>query len=325
MMHTCDQGYPLPPVHTKPALSARLGAVATAPHQHAGEQRISTAFAAARDGRRSAALMPFFVGGFPSLDASREIGEAYADGGADIVELGIPCSDAHADGPVIRAAGAVALGAGTNVEGVLDVARAVSSRVAVIVMCYASLLLARGLQEFADELHTAGVSGLIVPDLTLEEAPGALQAFDAAAVALVPLITPTTPQESVGALAARARGFVYAVSASGTTGERATLAAGVGSLISRVKEHTALPVTLGFGISSPSQAAQAASAGADGVIVGSRLVRAAAEAADPSAAVRELVAELSAVLKDDCLPDAGTTPTSTPSPTSSWSHATAPI
>lgn len=242
--------------------------------------------------------MPFAVAGFPTLDGSREIGAAYADGGADVVELGIACSDPHADGPVIREAGAAALRAGTSVDDALDVARGLAPRVPVVVMCYAPLVLARGLPAFADDLRDAGVSGLIVPDLAPQQAPAVLDALAAAGVALVPVVGPATPIGALARAAGQARGFVYVASTSGPTGERAALSAGVGSLVGRVKEHSSVPVALGFGISCPAQAAHAARAGADGVIVGSRLVRAAAEAADPPAAVRDLVAAFSAALED---------------------------
>jgi tryptophan synthase alpha chain len=123
----------------------------------------------------------------------------------------------------------------------------------------------------------------------MEEAPAVLAACDAAGVALVPLVAPTTPDERMAAIGSRARGFVYTVSVTGTTGERAALSDRFGSIIAHAKRHTEVPVALGFGISAPAQAAQAADAGADGVIVGSRLVRAAAESDDAAAAVRELV------------------------------------
>jgi tryptophan synthase alpha chain len=260
-----------------------------------GEQRIAAAFDGGADVGRQAALMPFFMGGFPSLDASREIGEAYADGGADLVELGVPSPDPLADGPVIRAAGSAALHAGATVDGVLDVARAVSARVPVVVMCYAKIVRARGARRFAAELCDAGASGLIVPDLSLEEGAALLDACDATGVALAPLIEPTTSEMEIARIRRRARGFVYAVSVTGTTGERPVLPSGVATLIRRAKPHSEVPVALGFGIASPEHAAQAAAAGADGVIVGSRRVRA-AEAADPPARVRDLVAAFSAAL-----------------------------
>jgi tryptophan synthase alpha chain len=252
-----------------------------------GIERIAAAFAAA-DGR--AAFMPYMMGGFPDLQASRAIGEAYADGGADLVELGVPFSDPLADGPVIHAAGTRALEAGATVPAVLELARAVAERVPVILMCYANLVLARGVERFAGELEKAGVSGLIIPDLPLEEALDVLAACDAAGIALVPLVAPTTPEERLERIGAHARGFVYAVSVTGTTGEREGLDAA--DLLARVKRHTEVPVALGFGIATPEQAAAAAAAGADGVIVGSRLVRAAAEGEDVRAVVEGLATAL---------------------------------
>jgi tryptophan synthase alpha chain len=259
-----------------------------------GAQRIAGAFASS--GKR-AALMPYLMGGFPDLAGSRAVGEAYADGGADLVELGVPFSDPLADGPVIQQAGAAALAAGTTVDGVLEVAQALAARFPVVLMTYANIVLARGPDAFAAAAAAAGASGLIVPDLPLEEAPAVLDACDAAGVALVPLVAPTTPDERLARIGARARGFVYTVSVTGTTGERAALADTFGQVVARTRAATSVPVALGFGIATPAQAAQAAQAGADGVIVGSRLVRAAAEAEDPAGAVRELVAGFAAALR----------------------------
>jgi tryptophan synthase alpha chain len=256
----------------------------------AGEQRIAAAFAAARDDGRRAALMPYLMGGFPDLEASRAIGEAYADGGADLAEIGVPFSDPLADGPVIQAAGTRALAAGATVAGVLDVARTIAQRIPIVLMCYANLVLARGPEAFAQRLADAGLSGLIVPDLPLEEAPGVLAACDAAGVALVPLVAPTTPDERLARIGARTRGFLYTVSVTGTTGERAAMSEAYAAVIARARAATEAPIALGFGIATPAHAEAAAEAGADGVIIGSRLVRAAAEATDPAAAVRELVA-----------------------------------
>jgi tryptophan synthase alpha chain len=259
----------------------------------AGQDTIAAAFGAS--GKR-AALMPYLMGGFPDLSGSRAIGEAYAESGADLVELGVPFSDPLADGPVIHAAGTAALAAGATVHGVLDVGRALAETIPVVLMCYANLVLARGAERFADELAARGISGLIVPDLPLEESRDVLAACDAAGVALVALVAPTTPEERLAAIGARARGFVYTVSVTGTTGERQGLGAGLAGIVARTKAHAAVPVAVGFGIGTPEGAAHAADAGADGVIVGSRLVRAAAEAADPAAAAGELVAEFAAAL-----------------------------
>ena len=260
----------------------------------AGTDTIAAAFAAA-PGR--AALMPYLMGGFPSLEGSRAIGEAYAEGGADLVELGVPFSDPLADGPVIHAAGTAALEAGADLHGVLEVGRALTEAIPVVVMCYANLVLARGPERFADELAQRGISGLIVPDLPLEEAADVRAACDAAGVALVALVAPTTPPDRLAAIGAAARGFVYTVSVTGTTGERQGLAGDLPAILARTKAATDVPVALGFGIGTPAAAAEAADAGADGVIVGSRLVRAAAEASEPAAAARRLVGEFAAALR----------------------------
>jgi tryptophan synthase alpha chain len=258
-----------------------------------GEDRIAAAFALRR-GR--AALMPYVMGGFPDMETSLQIGEAYAANGADLIELGVPYSDPLADGPVIHAAGTAALRAGATLDGVLEVGAALARRVPIVLMCYVNLVLARGPEAFATRLREAGISGLIVPDLPLHEAGEIRAACDAADIALVPLVAPTTPDARLTAIATEARGFVYVVSVVGTTGERASLAEHVGGLLARVKERATVPVALGFGISTPGQAAEAAAAGADGIIVASRLIRAAAEADDPAAATGELVADLAAGL-----------------------------
>jgi len=257
----------------------------------AGEQRIAAAFAACE---RRAALMPYLMGGFPDLDASRRIGEAAAAAGADMLELGIPFSDPLADGPVIHDAATRALAAG--VESVLEVAAALTPLLPVIVMTYVNILLAAGVERFLERLATSGVSGLIVPDLPFEEADEVATAAAAAGVALVPLVAPTTPDQRLAQIGARAQGFVYVVSVTGTTGERTGEEQTLAPLLSRARAHSAVPVALGFGISTPAQAAAAADAGADGVIVGSRLVRAAGEESDGAAAVGRLVGEFAAAL-----------------------------
>jgi tryptophan synthase alpha chain len=263
-----------------------------------GIERIAAAFAAA-PGR--AALMPYLMGGFPDLDASAAIGEAYADAGADLVELGVPFSDPLADGPVVHAAGTRALAAGATLHGILDVAARIAERLPVVLMCYVNPLLARGVERFTRELAETGASGLIVPDLPLEEADAMRAACDAVGLALVPLIAPTSPDDRLTAIAGRARGFLYTVSVTGITGERAGVDGSLAGVIARAKAHSPVPVAVGFGISTPEQAAAAADAGADGVIVGSRLVRGAAEAAerggDPAAAVGELVTALATGLQ----------------------------
>jgi tryptophan synthase alpha chain len=240
--------------------------------------------------------MPYLMGGFPTLDESVRIGQAYVEAGADLIELGVPYSDPLADGPVIHDAGTRALAAGASLAGVLEVAHELSASVPVVLMCYANMVFAPGAAKFAERLAQTGAAGLIVPDLPYEEAQGLLAACDEQGLALVPLVAPTTPPERLAAIGERARGFLYTVSVVGTTGERAALSERFAQIVAQAKASTEVPVAIGFGISTPEQAAQAAAAGADGVIVGTRLVRAAAEAEEPAAAVGEIVAALARAL-----------------------------
>ncbi|CAA9487865.1 MAG: Tryptophan synthase alpha chain [uncultured Solirubrobacteraceae bacterium] len=263
----------------------------------AGARRIAAAFA---DSPRRAALMPYLMGGFPDLPASTRIGHAYADAGADLIELGVPYSDPLADGPVIHAAGSAALRSGATLDGVLEVAGKLTGRLPVVVMCYANLIYARGLERFTRDLAAHGVSGMIVPDVPLEEAPLVRDACESAGIALIPLVAPTTPEPRLAAIGELARGFVYTVSVAGTTGERRAVDESIGALVARVRRHADVPVAVGFGVGEPAQARAVADAGADGVIIGSRLVREVAEAverqSDPAAAVCALVAEFAAAL-----------------------------
>jgi tryptophan synthase alpha chain len=259
-----------------------------------GSERIAHAFAA--HGRR-AALMPYLMGGYPTLDESARIGAAYVAAGADIIELGVPYSDPLADGPTIHAAGTQALAAGANLGGVLEVARALAPSIPVVLMCYANMVYAPGAQAFVQRLAQSGASGLIVPDLPLEEMEEVRSLCAAQGLALVPLVAPTTPPERLARIGALAEGFLYTVSVVGTTGERSALSERFAEVVAHAKAATRAPVALGFGISTPEQARQAADAGADGVIVGTRLVRAAGESEDPAGAVGALVAELAAGLE----------------------------
>jgi tryptophan synthase alpha chain len=267
-----------------------------------GVRRIADAFA--HSGKR-AAVMPYLMAGFPTFEQSIEIGRACVESGADVLELGVPYSDPLADGPVIHAAGTRALAAGASVAGALEVARALSPSVPVVLMCYANIVFAPGAEAFVERLARTGACGLIVPDLPLEEAGEVRAACDAHAIALVPLVAPTTPSERLDAIGASARGFLYTVSVVGTTGEREALQERFAEVIARAKASTEVPVALGFGISTAQQARQAADAGADGVIVGTRLVRAAGEGPDPAGAVGALVAELAAGLALDGPTDGG--------------------
>ncbi len=255
-----------------------------------GVERIASAFAGHG---KMAALMPYLMGGFPDVDASLAAGEAAAGAGADLIELGIPFSDPLADGPVIHDAGTRALAAGATPHSVLRVCEKLSERLPVVLMVYANVVLAAGPEAFALRAAAAGAAGLIVPDLPHDEAGEVRAACDAEGVALVPLVAPTSTDERVAEIGADARGFVYAVSLTGTTGERADLAAGLGGTVKRIRGATDLPVAVGFGISTGEQA-RAVGEIADGVIVGSRVVRAAGEGGPE--AVGRLVAELATAL-----------------------------
>ncbi|MEA2214510.1 MAG: tryptophan synthase alpha chain [Solirubrobacteraceae bacterium] len=258
-----------------------------------GAARIADAFA---DHGKRAALMPYVMAGFPTLEESARIGQACVRAGADVIELGVPYSDPLADGPVIHEAGTRALAAGSSIGGVLEVARAISVDVPVVLMCYANMVFAPGVESFLDRLARSGASGLIVPDLPYGEAPEVLSACEQRGLALVPLVAPTTTDQRLAAIGAQARGFLYTVSVVGTTGERRALGERFAEVVRRAKSSTDVPVALGFGIGTPEQAAEAAAAGADGVIVGTRLVREAAEAERPAEAVGAVVEALAAGL-----------------------------
>jgi tryptophan synthase alpha chain len=249
--------------------------------------RIAAAFT---DNGKKAALMPYLMGGYPSIEASVECGFACADSGADLIELGIPFSDPLADGPTIHAAGTAALANGVTALAVLRVCEQVSEELPVVLMVYANVALGDG---FTDRAAASGASGLIVPDLPHDEAGPLRAACDERGLALVPLAAPTSTDERLAEIAADARGFVYTVSLTGTTGERAELPPGLAATVERVRASATVPVAVGFGISTPDHARAVAEV-ADGVIVGSRVVRASGEGG--AAAVGELVAELAAAL-----------------------------
>jgi len=258
-----------------------------------GADRIEAAFTGCE---RRAALMPYLMGGFPDMPTSLAIGNGYVDAGADLIELGVPFSDPLADGPVIQSAGTAALDAGASLDGVLAVAGELSARVPVVLMCYSNAVLARGMEQFVKDLAEAGVSGLIVPDLPLEEAPDTAASCASAGVAFVPLAAPTSTDQRLAAIGAAAQGFLYTVAVAGTTGERGE-DSDYAKVVDRVRAHTSAPVALGFGISTPEQASAAADAGADGVIIGSRLVREATEADDPAGACQSLVEQFAQALR----------------------------
>ena len=253
--------------------------------------RIAAAFSG--HGAR-AALMPYLMGGYPDLDTSRLACEAAADAGASMLELGVPFSDPLADGPVIHAAATAALGAGVTPNDVLGVCEAASARLPVVLMVYANVVLQAGAETYVRRASGAGAAGLIVPDLPHDEAAELRAICDSEGLALVPLVAPTTTPERMAAIGADARGFVYTVALSGITGERDELAPELPTMVERVRAASEVPVAVGFGISTPVQADAVAEL-ADGVIVGSRMVRAAGEGGAP--AVAAVVEELAAALR----------------------------
>ncbi|MEX2448436.1 MAG: tryptophan synthase subunit alpha [Solirubrobacterales bacterium] len=271
---------------------------------------MAAAFAKA-EGEGRAALMPYMMAGYPDCESSLAVAAAYADSGADLIELGVPFSDPLADGPTIHAAATAALGAGATLEAALEVCASVSGRVPVVLMAYANMVLTQGesarpaaagapkADEFARRAADAGAAGAIVPDLPLDEAAAGRGARAAEGLALVPLVAPTTPAKRRAEICAVATGFVYVVSTVGTTGERAELPTGLAELVTGTKADAGdVPVAVGFGIGTPEQAAEVGRV-ADGVIVGSRLVRAAGEAGSPAEAgesVAEFLREARAAL-----------------------------
>ena len=252
---------------------------------------IESAFA--QNGKR-AALMPYLMAGYPSIEESVSAGLAAADAGADLLELGIPFSDPLADGPVIHAAATEALAGGASPHAALGVCERISAELPVVLMVYVNVVLAAGPQAFALRAAAAGAAGLIVPDLPHDEADAVRAACDAEGLALVPLVAPTTTPERMALIGVNASGFVYAVSLTGITGERDELPPELTETVTRVRASTSVPVAVGFGISTPEQAAAVAEL-ADGVIVGSRMVRAAGEGG--AGAVGAVAGELAEALR----------------------------
>lgn len=259
--------------------------------ENPGGARILAAFKVAREADR-AALMPYMMGGFPDRETSIEIARSYADHGADLIELGVPFSDPLADGPVIHEAAVKALEAGTTLDDVLSVCKAVADQVPVVLMVYTnSILGGEGPAAFAKRAVEAGAAGVIIPDLPLGEDEEIRSTLIGAGLAVVPLVAPTTLGERRAEICRIASGFVYVVSSVGTTGERAEVPIHLKELVEDVESKSEVPVAVGFGIGSPEHAATVGQI-ADGVIIGSKLVRIAAEASpgQAAAAVGEFMA-----------------------------------
>lgn len=232
-----------------------------------GDERLRAAFPKDR-----VALMPYLTAGYPTLKAAREVGEAYIAAGADVVEIGVPFSDPLADGPTIQATTTQALKNGADMNYCLDLASGLADRVPVVFLVYYNVVFARGVEEFVREAMEAGVSGLVVPDLPADEVGRFAELCGAYGVGLCPLAAPTSTDERLSWIGELATGFVYCVSVAGVTGAREALPPGAVELLRRARARTEAPVALGFGISSPRSAAQAAEV-ADGVIIGSKLMQ----------------------------------------------------
>jgi len=215
-------------------------------------------------------LVPYVMAGM--TDDWVAVLHAVAASGADAIEVGLPFSDPMIDGPVIQAAGVEALSRGTTVHGALDELEGAELGIPVVVMTYYNLVFRAGHRRFAAALVGAGASGAIVPDLSLEELEPWSAAADAAGIETVLMVAPSTPPARMAAVAARSRGFLYCVARMGVTGEREVLGDQATGVVSRAREVTDLPVLAGIGISTPAQA-RAVCEVADGVVVGSALVR----------------------------------------------------
>jgi len=225
------------------------------------------------------ALIPFITAGDPDLETTAKALRVLDAAGADIIELGVPYSDPLADGPVIQAAATRALQRGTRLEQVLEIVERVSPtlRSPIILFTYYNPILNRGIQTFLQQLARAGVAGLVVPDLPLEEAEGLLKPAAEYGIELTLLVAPTSSTERIEAIARQSQGFIYLVSVTGVTGMRSGLEMRVKDLLQQMRQVTDKPIGVGFGISQPEQAHQVRDWGADAVIVGSAVVKRLAE------------------------------------------------
>ena len=221
-----------------------------------------------------AALIPFFVIGDPDFATSIAIVKAAIEAGADILELGIPFSDPIADGPTIQKADVRAMAGGMNVRKALEFIRKVKSfkDIPIGLLMYYNLIYQYGVEKFCSDFHQAGVNSVLVADLSIDDADEIAGPAISAGLDTVFMVTPNTTPDRMKQIADKTTGFIYTVSVLGVTGSRATLSDTVEGLIGKLKELTSVPVCVGFGISTTEHAATIAQAGADGVIIGSKIV-----------------------------------------------------
>jgi tryptophan synthase alpha chain len=249
------------------------------------------------DGRK--AFLPFVPAGDPSLAVTRELLPAVAAAGADLIEVGVPFSDPIADGPVIQASYTRALGNGFKIDALFDTLKGVTAppgwRTPLVAMASYSLIWKRGQDKFIADAQAAGLSGAVVPDLPAEEADELAARCRDRDFKLVLLVTPTTAPDRAEKIVRACSGFVYVVSVVGITGERAAVSSQVGGLVARLRGLTDLPLCVGFGVSKPEHVREMAAL-ADGVIVGTALVRKLEAGGDAVGEVSALVRELAAAL-----------------------------
>jgi len=232
--------------------------------------RIGKVFA---DGKKPV-FIGFAVAGDPDQTSCIRIARALIAGGTDILELGIPFSDPVADGPTIQKADERALGAGTTPSSVFEIVREIrkESDVPIVFLTYYNIVFNRGIDRFYREAHDAGVDGILIADLPVEESDEACDAALRYCIDPVFLISQTTSDKRIKKIVEKARGYLYLVAVLGVTGVRDQVSEGAIDLLDRVRRHTSLPLAIGFGISTPVQALTCTRAGADGVIVGSAIV-----------------------------------------------------
>lgn len=234
--------------------------------------RIETAFAA--PSLKKPAFIGFTVAGDPDKAACIRIARALIAGGTDILELGVPFSDPVADGPVIQKADERALESGTTPDTIFEIVKEIrkDSDVPIVFLTYYNIVHRRGIDRFYREAHDAGVDGILVADMPVEESEEVCAIAERCGIDPIFLITQTTSDQRIKKIAAKARGYLYLVAVLGVTGVRDQVSDGAIDLLHRVRKHTKLPLALGFGISTPAHARTCARAGADGVIVGSAIV-----------------------------------------------------
>ena len=261
-----------------------------------GAARIRGAFTAARSAGRIA-LIPYVVAGYPDAPTSESIALAAIDAGADLLEIGLPYSDPLADGTTLQRASAAAIRAGATLERSLDLVRRVHAArpsIPLVPMAYVNQIIGGGdPSDPMRRLAGAGASGCILADLTPDEGAPVEAAARDAGLAVIYLVTPTTPPERRAWIASRTGGFLYVVSLVGVTGARAALPPGVGAFVRQVRSASPVPVSVGFGVSRPQHVRRLARV-ADGVITASALVDALGPEGRNVAAVRRLVGELRA-------------------------------